>query len=96
MKVIIKKSALESIEQIVDYISSEIKLPETALRYTDKLIEFGFDLGKYYKIYTPCKNIKLAKRGLRCATFDKKWVFAYKIGSKSVIIHQIIWAGLLK
>ena len=33
MKVIIKKSALESIEQIADYISSEIKMPETALRY---------------------------------------------------------------
>ena len=96
MKVIIKKSALKSIEQIADYIASEIKMPETALRYTDKLIEFGYDLGKHYKLYTPCKNSRLAKLGLRCATFDKKCVFAYKVGNKSVIIHHIIWAGILK
>jgi hypothetical protein len=96
VNVLIKKSAFKSIEQIADYIALEIKMPETALRYADKLIAFGYDLGKHYKLYTPCKNIKLAKQGLRCATFDKKWVFAYKIGNNSVIIHHIVWAGILK
>ncbi len=64
MKVLIKRSALNNIEQIADYVAFEIKM--------------------------------LAKKGLRCATFDKKWVFAYKIGAKSIIIHHIIWSGLLK
>lgn len=96
MKVLIKKSALNSIDQIADYITNEIKMPETALRYSEKLIAFGFDLGKYYNAYTLCRNLNLAKRGLHCATFDKKWMFTYKIGSKSVIIHHIIWGGALK
>ena len=69
---------------------------ETSLAYSEKLSAFGFDLGKYYNAFALCRNIKLAKRGLHCATFDKKWVFAYQIGSKSVIIHPIVWVGVLK
>jgi hypothetical protein len=95
MNVRIKKSALEQIEQIADYITNEIKMPETALNYTDKLIEFGLSLGKYYKAYPLCNNPKLASHALRCATFDKKWIFAYRIGKRSVIIHHLIWGGKL-
>jgi hypothetical protein len=96
MNVLIKKSALKSIESISDYVIFEIQMPETAIKYTNRLIEFGYDLGKHFDAYTVCKNKELAKRGLRCATFDKKWMFAYKVGAKNIIIHKIIWAGRLK
>ena len=96
MKVLVKRSAVNAIESISDYITTEINMPETAVKYTDRLIAFGFDLGKHYKGYTICKNKKLASRGLHCATFEKKWVFAFKIGEKSIIIYYILWAPSLK
>lgn len=96
MKVLIRKSAFSSIEKIADYIATEIKMPLTAQRYADKLIEFGFSLGKYYHAYPICRTEKLASQNLRCATFDKKWVFAYEVKADSVVIHKILWGGGLR
>lgn len=96
MKVLIRKSAFSSIERIAGYIATEIKMPVTAQRYADKLIAFGFSLGTYYNAYPVCRNQKLAAQNLRCATFDKKWVFAYAIKKNNIVIHRIIWAGMLK
>ena len=96
MKVVrIKQSAFKSIDQIADYIFDEIMMPDTATKYTNKLLKFGFDLGKNYIAYPLCKNIVLARRNLHCATFDKKWVFTFTIGEKSVVIHQILWGGTI-
>jgi hypothetical protein len=92
MNVLVKKDVLNQIEQIADYISLQIKMPNTALRYTNRLIAFGLDLGKYYKLYPLCKNERLLKKGLHCADFEKKWVFVFSMGNKNIIIHQIIWA----
>jgi len=96
MKVLIRKSAFSAIEKIADYIATEIKMQLTAQRYADKLIDFGFSLGTYYNAYPVCRNKNLAAKKLRCATFDKKWVFAYELRKDSVVIHQIIWGGKLK
>lgn len=95
MKLLIRRSAFISIENITDYIATEIKMPLTAQRYADKMITFGFSLGKYYNAYPLCRNKKLATQNLRCATFDKKWIFAYAVKKDSVVIHKIIWGGRL-
>jgi hypothetical protein len=92
----IKQSAFKSIEKIADYILLEIKMPDTAMQFTDKLLKFGFDLGKNYIAYTLCKNSTLAKRNLHCATFNKKWVFTFTVGKKSIVIHQILWGGSIQ
>jgi hypothetical protein len=66
-------------------------MPDTALNYTDRLIQFGFDLGKNYNAYSICKNQKLAKQNLHCATSNKKWVFTFTIGERNIVIHDILW-----
>lgn len=68
-------------------------MPETAIKYAESLIEFGYHLGNYYKAYPLCKSPKLLAQGLHCATFDKKWVFAYKVGKQSIIIYHIRYGG---
>ena len=73
---------------IADYIEHEIKMPE-------KLISFGQTLIDFPLKYPICKNEKLSKRNLRCAVFDKKWIFAYKVTENYVIIKDIIWDGSL-
>lgn len=80
---------------IADYIEHEIKMPETAYRYAEKLISFGQTLIDFPLKYPICKNEKLSKRNLRCAVFDKKWIFAYKVTENYVIIKDIIWGGSL-
>jgi hypothetical protein len=83
----IKNSAFKSIEQISDFVCNDLKMPDTAIKYTNKLIQFALDLSKNYIAYSLCKNVVLAKRNLHCATFDKKWVFTFTIGEKSIVIH---------
>ena len=96
MKVLIRRTALRTVEQLAAYITDEIKMPATALAYTEKLIEFGMSLGKYYNAYPLCNDKKLLAQELYCATFDKKWVFVYRIGTSSVIIQRIVWGGNIK
>jgi len=76
MKVLLRKAALSSIEQIADHIANEVSMPETAMKYTERLIEFGYSLGSYFKAYPLCRSTKLLAQRLHCATFDKKWIFA--------------------
>jgi hypothetical protein len=38
----IKQNAFLRINNLADYIINEIKMPDTALNYTDRLIQFGF------------------------------------------------------
>jgi len=89
----IKQAAFKSIENIADYIFREIKMPDTAVKYTNRLLKFGFDLSNNHIAYPLCKNKVLSKRNLHCATFDKKWVFTFTINKHTVVIHQILWGG---
>lgn len=89
MKVIYKPSATESIESISTYISENILMPETGIKYAKKLIAFGNSLGDFPTAYSKCKYPNWKKKDLFCSTFDKTWIFAFKIIQNNVVVFYI-------
>jgi hypothetical protein len=96
MKVVVRKAVFRNIDEIAEHIIHTVKMPETALRYADRLIKFGSDLGKYPYAHALCRDLKLAENKFRCAVFDKKWIFVYKVFSTHVVIHRLVWGGQIK
>jgi hypothetical protein len=96
MKLVVRKTVIQSIEEIAEHIIHTVKMPDTALRYADKLIKFGNEIGKYPYAHALCRDLKLAENKFRCAVFDKKWVFVYKVSSTHVVIHRLVWGGQMK
>ena len=86
MKVVLKPSAENAITNIADYISTTIQMPETAVKYVDKLLQFAESIGKASNAYTLCKYPNWKKRNLLCATFDKTWILAFRIIQNKVVI----------
>ena len=64
-KVIFKKKAINSINNISAYISGK-GYPETADRFADKLYDFGYSLNFFPEKYPICRQKQLAKRKMRC------------------------------
>lgn len=89
MKVVVKPAAILAIDKIVSYISTEIEMPETGLKYGERLIAFAFSLGEYWKAYKTCNYKPWSIRNLQCAVFDKQFVFAFKVIDKHVVIYDI-------
>ena len=89
MNVFFTKSARDTIVSLANYLADEIQMPATAERYANKMFEFGNQLSKVATAYTLCKEKSWAKRKLRCATFDKKWVFAYRQNKTNLVIYHI-------
>ena len=88
MKVVLHKNANKSLDDLSDYLALGLKVPETASKYIAKnfiilLIQFA-----------TTKN--LGKKSWHCATFNKKWVFAYQIKQDKIVIHEIVFGKLLK
>lgn len=77
MTVYFSDSARKSILGLSKYLIEEIKAPLTAEKYISKMEVFAINLGKFYSAFSECKNKKLAARKLKCAVFNKKWVFAF-------------------
>ncbi len=89
MKAVLKPSAENAITSIADYISETIKMPDTALKYIDKLLNFADSISHAPNAYTICKYPKWKVETLKCATFDKTWIFAFKIIKNTVVIYYI-------
>jgi len=96
MKVYFTSKARNDILQLVKYVTDEIKMPETALTYADKMKEFADKtIGGTHSAFSICRNNFLALQNLKCATFDKKWVFAFKVIKNKVVIFHVINGKLL-
>jgi hypothetical protein len=64
-------------------------MPQTALKYGSQMTTFLHDLGIHYDAYSLCNKTEWNKLGLRCAIFNKKWIFAYKIVNDKVVIVDV-------
>jgi plasmid stabilization system protein ParE len=95
MKVLMSRRALNSLKKLSDYISEEIKMPETALRYETKMRTFAKSLGDFPLKHPECRFKKLKSKAYRCATFDKKWIFIYSV-SDVVIIRDVKFGAIIK
>lgn len=94
-ELVIKKSAFESIELLVDYLIEVVKMPNTARGYALKMIAFAESLSENPFAHAICRQYRLSKKNLRCAVFDKKWIFVYSVNETHVIIKDIIWGAKL-
>lgn len=88
--------ALQKLKSVVKFIADEIKMPETGKKYGKKMRAFVNDIGKNPYTWPFCHGKDLAAKGLRCAVLDKKWVFAYEISDRRVIVKDIIYGSLIK
>ena len=73
----------------VYYISATIQMPETAVKYVDKLLQFAESLGNTSNAYTLCKYPNWKRRNLQCVTYDKTWIFAFRVIKNKVVIFYI-------
>jgi plasmid stabilization system protein ParE len=94
-KIIFKQEAKESIRDIAFYI--ELRgYPETAEKYTQRLLSFGESLLVFPEKYPICRFPKFAKRNLHCAVFEQNYIFIYKVIHKQLVIYNVIHGNALK
>jgi plasmid stabilization system protein ParE len=89
MKVVLKPTAEIAIVEIANYISETIKMPETAEKYTDRLLQFAHQISATPQAYGLCKYPIWEIKNLQCAIFDKTWIFAFKLIKNKVVIYYI-------
>jgi hypothetical protein len=89
MKLLFKQSAEKSLQELSDYLSEEIKMPETADKYIDKMKLFAESITKTPNAHSICKYPPWQKRQFFCTVFDKKWVFAFKIVKNNVVVFYV-------
>lgn len=96
MKVVLHKNANKSLDDLSDYLALGLKVPETASKYIAKMRLFANSLKLQHFAYPICNNEKFRKKSWHCATFNKKWVFAYQIKQDKIVIDEIVFGKLLK
>ena len=95
MKTILKPKAQNSINEIISYIALQ-GYPDNALRFTERIDEFIDTLGVFSEKYPVCRKLSYAKRKYRCATFEKTYIFIYKVVKKQLVIYNVIHCKRLK
>ncbi len=88
-KIIYKKSAAISISKIAHYIERK-GYPITANRFTSKLYQFGNSLADFPKKYPICRKEVWAKHNLRCAVYNKNYIFLYKLINYELVIFNVV------
>ena len=78
-----------SINHTVAYIK-EKGYPETAHKFRKKLYSFGNSLAHLSQRYPICKQPQLAKRNMRCAVFQKTYIFVYKKVKNTLVVFNVI------
>ncbi len=89
MKVLFKPRAEIQIQEVGKYIIEEIKMPETGLKYLERMNNFALNIGAVHNAYTICRDTKWALKQLKCAIFDNKWIFAFKMINNKIVIYEV-------
>jgi hypothetical protein len=95
MNVLFKPSAEKTIIELADYITEQISMPATANKYIDKLLLFANSISNIPNTFPICKYPPWKRKNLCCVTFNKTWVFAFKIVKEKVVIYHIVNGKLL-
>jgi plasmid stabilization system protein ParE len=94
-QVVFLPDADSAIENIGTYIA-EKGYPDTAEKYVEQMIDFANSLSILSQRYPVCRHEYLALHNFRCAVFDKKYIFIYKVSYTRLIIHTIIHGSRLQ
>lgn len=95
MNVIVRPEAAKAITQLVKYVVAEIQMPETGMQYGRRMVAFANSLAHNWPAYKTCRYRIWESMGLKCAVFDKKYVFAFKVIGENVVIFYIKHGKLL-
>lgn len=90
-KVVYKPKAIAGINAIAKNIAEE-GYPETSKKFADRLYDFGDSLSFLPNKYKLCPHSKLAKRNMRCAVFQKYYIFVHKVENDELVIYNVIHA----
>jgi len=88
-KIIFREKAKCSIRDIAFYIEQK-GYPETAEKFTEKLVNFGNSLAGFPDAYPVCKQLQFFRRNMRCAVFHRNYIFIYKVVNNILIIYNVI------
>ena len=88
-KVKISEAVWEKIDELVDYIIDNFKLPEhAAMSRIDRMLGFIDKLSNPVD-YALCRFKRWRMLGYRCVVFENSWVFAYEIFDDGVIVRDM-------
>jgi len=94
-EVIFREKAKHSIKEIALHIE-ESGYPETAEKFSQRLVEFGHSLAIFPNKYTVCRFLRFARYNLRCAVFESNYIFVYKLVKNELLIYTIAHTKRLK
>ena len=94
-EVIFLPIAEAAIENIGTHIA-ENGYPDTAEMYVNRLIRFANSLSSLSERYPICRHKYFAINNLRCAVFEKTYIFVYKILGNNLIIYNVIHGNRLQ
>jgi len=93
-KVIVRKSAAESIAAISWYIESKGMLT-TAEKFADDVYDFFLKLADKRKSYAVCKEPSRADLGYKCVAYKKKYTVVFIESDKEILICEFISSKLI-
>jgi plasmid stabilization system protein ParE len=94
LKVVYSDIAHQQIFAVMIYIARQ-GYPETALKFTDDLYDFGQSLGLFPEKYSICKRKPLVTKKLRCAPFGP-YIFVYCVETLRIVIYAVIHSSRIK
>ena len=89
IKITYKENAAISIYKFGFYINDK-GYPITANKLIEKLYVFGNSLVIFPNKYPVCRKKVWAKRNLRCAIFNKNYIFIYKLINNELVIYNVV------
>jgi len=94
LKVVFRRKTIGRIKGIAIYIE-ERGYPITAENFIQQLFDFGESLALFPNKYPVCRKKAWAKRNLRCAVFNKDYIFIYKLNNNELVIFNIVHASTI-
>jgi len=94
LKVIFRRKTISKIKDIAIYIENR-GYPITGDNFIHQLFNFGESLALFPNKYPVCRKKAWAKRDLRCAVFNKHYIFIYKLNNNELVIYNVVYASTI-
>ncbi len=69
---------------------------KNANEFIDRMLDFGDSLATFPNKYAVCRFLRFARYNLRCASFERNYIFVYKLVKNELLIYTIAHTKRLK
>ncbi len=94
MKLVITVGAKRSLDRVAKYIEDQ-NTEGAGDRWLDTLMYKLIHISEISVKHAICRYPPFARKNLRCFTYNKKWVVAYKISADRFTIHRFVLGSKL-